>query len=775
MALNVSEKTELLNKISELQQKQMELQREIYSLQFQIRNFPVEQPVNTISDETEKVKLTTQDKATTAQFVPKKDFTASISERIWEKSGINAGLEKFVGENLISKIGIIVLIIGVAIGVKYAIDNNLISPLMRIILGYLVGFCLSFFAFRLKDKMLSFSAVLTSGSLAVYYFITYAAHSFYNLFPQIAGIIIMVIITVLTVLLALYYSKQVIAHFGLVGAYIIPYLLDEPFKNPAVLFSYMAIINSGIVFLATRKQWKPLNYVALIVTWIIFGSWFFSPQYNQQLSACFIFLTVFFTIFHLVLLSYKLILRELFNIEDIFFLIINAGVFYLIGYNALNNSEGSETFLGLFTFINAVVYCISALLVHRYNSSEAVFKKWNIAIAIGFVTLAVAVQLENYETAIIWALEATALFWFGRSNKDLFFEIISYFVIIALFFITTANLTSINYNLGKDEIEQTFTPILNFQFLATFITVCSLSFILFISFFPGSKLLNNEYTPDVFKVLFPAATLIILYFTFYNEISIFWNNKQVESCYTLNNEGVWMKTKGSLSQNYLCFKNIWLFNYTLVFSVFIAFVNFRWMQKQNVSVFSLIFQFIIIFVFLAFTIHWLNKLLGAHLNPDVINLLPTNAFYVIIRYFEYLLFIALFISIYKWVLPLLKNNIVSKTFDIIIFLSVMRILSSELLNWLKVSGSDDANKYILSILWGVLSLLLIIYGIWKKQKHMRITAISIFGVTLLKLFFYDLTNLETIPKTLVFILTGGLLLIVSYLYNKYTKMIFEEK
>ena len=36
--------------------------------------------------------------------------------------------EKFIGENLISKIGIIVLVLGVGIGAKYAIDNNLISP-----------------------------------------------------------------------------------------------------------------------------------------------------------------------------------------------------------------------------------------------------------------------------------------------------------------------------------------------------------------------------------------------------------------------------------------------------------------------------------------------------------------------------------------------------------------------------------------------------------------------------------------------------------------------
>src|SRR5687768_6296558 len=87
--------------------------------------------------------------------------------------------EKFIGENLISKLGIAILVIGVAIGAKYAIDNNLISPLTRIILGYVMGFGLIGFAIKLKPKYLDFSAVLMSGGMAVMYFITYFAYTEY--------------------------------------------------------------------------------------------------------------------------------------------------------------------------------------------------------------------------------------------------------------------------------------------------------------------------------------------------------------------------------------------------------------------------------------------------------------------------------------------------------------------------------------------------------------------------------------------------------------------
>jgi uncharacterized membrane protein len=50
----------------------------------------------------------------------------------------------------------------------------------------------------------------------------------------------------------------------------------------------------------------------------------------------------------------------------------------------------------------------------------------------------------------------------------------------------------------------------------------------------------------------------------------------------------------------------------------------------------------------------------------------------------------------------------------------------------------------------------------------------LFAVTLLKLFFYDISYLDTISKTIVFVSLGILLLIISFLYNKYKNLISGE-
>ena len=781
MSVNKKEKQELLEKLNELIRKQSLFQQEINELRLEITTLQVDDSEElTTTDEAFQIRQTIEE--TRPPEIRKPSVTERITiaqqikkESFWEKSGISIELEKFIGENLINKIGIAVLIIGVGIGVKYAIDNDLISPLVRIILGYLVGITLSVFAIRLKNKYLNFSAVLFSGSMAVYYFITYAAYSYYNLFPQIASIIIMVLITTGTVYLALFYKKQVIAHFGLVGAYIIPYVLKEPFANVSILFSYMAIINCGILIIAIRKQWKPLNFLALIATWIIFISWYSSTNYQQQLGTCLTFLFIFFAIFRLLLIPYKLLHKENLKTDDIIFLLLNSAIFFIIGYTAINQIEEAKAYLGLFTFINALIYSLTALLVQKLNPSDTNQLRWNIALAIAFITLAVSVQLDNYETAIIWAFEAAIIFLFGRSNRNQFFETISYFVILALFFITTSNLTTVHYgNLNKGFISQIFTTVFNKQFLASFITVCLFSSIFLASQLTQSKLINNSSTPEVFKILFPLAFFVVLYFTFFTEINLYWENRQIETCFSQNDEGAWVNQSMLFNPDLISLKNIWLLNYTLGFAAIFSFINFKWLKKDMFAAFNLIFHALVILLFLVFCITWIDLLFASYMNPEANPNFSSNSFYLIIRYLDYLLFAILCYSAFVWILPILKIKILYVLFDIVICIAIVRISSSELISWLSVSGSENVYKYGLSILWGIISLLLVGYGIWKKKKHLRITGISLFAITLAKLFFYDLTNLETIPKTLVFILTGGLLLVVSFLYNKYTKVIFEE-
>lgn len=780
MSVKKSEKQELLEKLNLLLKKQSLFQQEINELRLEIATLQVDDleeftSVTEVIETSQPVKETVQEENQISVITERKIFIQNEKkESSWGKSGISAEIEKFIGENLINKIGIAVLIIGVGIGVKYAIDNDLISPLVRIILGYLVGFSLAGFAIRLKAKYLNFSAVLFSGAMAIQYFITYAANSYYNLFPQTVAISLMVIITILTVALALYYKQQVIAHFGLVGAYVVPYLLKEPFLNVTILFIYMAIINSGILFISTQKKWKPLNYVAFVATWTIFISWVASGNYNNQLGICLTFLGLFFLIFYLALLSYKLLLKEKFRIDDVFFLVINSGIMYFVGYFALNSLEISKPFLGLFALINAIIHVAASYLIYKTKLTDKNLFYWTVGLVITFITIAVQVQFNNFITAILWSVEAAMLFWYGRSKKINIYENISYVLIFLSTIITASNWTETSYNLYSNNIDELFTPVFNMGFLASLIVILSFSFIFYFN-----RKLKNEITADstltsMLNVTFPIVFLLVLYFTFFTEITLYWNNAQIKASFTLNSDGIWEKKFDNLNFDIIKFSGIGLINYTLLFAALLSFANFRWFKSKDFNAFIFVINFVVLLIFLVSGLNLLAGLRESYLNPgSELNYHITN-YHLIIRYISLAFFTALIYSTYRFVITGFQPAVFLKIFEIALSITIVWISSSELINWLSLSGSTEIYKHWLSILWGAFSLILVSYGIWKRKKHLRIFAIVLFSGTLLKLFFYDLTNLETVPKTIVFLFTGVLLLIVSFLYNKYTKMIFEE-
>ena len=157
----------------------------------------------------------------------------------------------------------------------------------------------------------------------------------------------MVVFTGFAVVAAIRYDKQVIAHIGLVGAYAVPFLLSEGSGKVAILFTYMAIINVGILLIALKKYWKPLYYSSFFCTWLIFGAWYFTKYKSaEHFTLAFSFLTIFFIIFYILILTYKLIHKDRFLSGEIYLLLLNAFLFYGIGYTMINGEKNGDQLLG---------------------------------------------------------------------------------------------------------------------------------------------------------------------------------------------------------------------------------------------------------------------------------------------------------------------------------------------------------------------------------------------------------------------------------------------
>ncbi len=122
---------------------------------------------------------------------------------------------------------------------------------------------------------------LFGGSIAVLYFATYAASQIYRLLPQTASFLVMVLITVLACLTAITYESQALAILGLIVGFGTPVLLSTGQDNYMVLFSYMTLLNFGILGISFKKRWVVLQYTGFAVTWILFSAWY--GQYHYVL------------------------------------------------------------------------------------------------------------------------------------------------------------------------------------------------------------------------------------------------------------------------------------------------------------------------------------------------------------------------------------------------------------------------------------------------------------------------------------------------------------
>lgn len=78
------------------------------------------------------------------------------------------------------------------------------------------------------------------------------------------------------------------------------------------------------------------------------------------------------------------------------------------------------------------------------------------------------------------------------------------------------------------------------------------------------------------------------------------------------------------------------------------------------------------------------------------------------------------------------------------------------------------------ILWGILAFIFLIVGIKKQTKILRIIALTLLGITILKLFLYDISNISETGKIISFILLGILILIISFVYQKIKVLVIDE-
>ncbi len=196
--------------------------------------------------------------------------------------------EQFMGAKLFAWVGGLALFLGILFFVKLSIERGWISPELRTAMGFVMGIGLMGAGVFMQQRKpyATLAHTLCATGIVVLYGVSFAAHALYHIPPFDHALVtfgMMTLITAAAFLLAVRMHAQVIAVLGMLGGFLTPILCSTGHDNPVGLFSYIALLDVGVLAVAKHKRWLHLTALAAAGTILMQGGWmtkfFYSSRY----------------------------------------------------------------------------------------------------------------------------------------------------------------------------------------------------------------------------------------------------------------------------------------------------------------------------------------------------------------------------------------------------------------------------------------------------------------------------------------------------------------
>lgn len=331
-------------------------------------------------------------------------------------------LEARIGGNWFNRIGVLAIFLGVAFFLKYAVDNQWIGPAGRVLIGGAIGIAFLIGGERLRKRYASYAYGLTGGGIAVLYAsIWFASFKVYGLLAPAVAFALMAVVTATASLLAARYNALPIAVLGLIGGFLTPILLSTGVDNQAAFFSYIALLDLGVLALAYSKQWRSLNYLSFIATVLMFAAWIDEWYRPEKLWTTILFLTLSFIIFALLAVLYNVANRRPTAWLDLAMVFSNALLYFGTSYVLLDDRHHNDKYhdaLGLFALLVAAFYLGLGYFTYRRDHEDRLLVFTFLGLGLLFSVLAVPIQFDQHWVTMGWAVEGAVMTWIGLRAND---------------------------------------------------------------------------------------------------------------------------------------------------------------------------------------------------------------------------------------------------------------------------------------------------------------------------------------------------------------------
>ncbi|WP_352259580.1 DUF2339 domain-containing protein [Psychrobacter sp. TB55-MNA-CIBAN-0194] len=353
----------------------------------------------------------------------------------------------FFGGNLVVRVGVLVLLVGVVLLLRLLSDYIEIPIAFKLMAIGGVGLGLAGLGLKLTAKRFSYGITLQGAGLAIAYLSTFFAYSVYEIIPSLPSFIGLGLLSAITIALAVRQNAFPLALLSLSGGFFAPILTSDDTGSLVALFSYYLLLNVTIAVIAHYRPWKILNLFGVTVTFGLAYYWGISENLTAIIETQ----------------RWSLVLLVALHLMLYLFVVIRYAQ-QIIAYNTLNEEDlshtdsaddieylnevhvGSSTYLfpidtgllfsvpllafGLFsallediphalTIVSAVlgtVYLGLGWLFIQRSQRYALITEGMLALGFGFLALVIPLALDAEWIAFGWSVQGLALAWFGRRS-----------------------------------------------------------------------------------------------------------------------------------------------------------------------------------------------------------------------------------------------------------------------------------------------------------------------------------------------------------------------
>ncbi|MGH8026333.1 MAG: DUF2339 domain-containing protein [Pseudoxanthomonas sp.] len=326
----------------------------------------------------------------------------------------------FTVGNVPVKIGMLVLLAGVAALLKYASDQGWLTVPIELRLAGISAAALAglVFGWRQRESKRSFALAVQGGAIGVLLLTVFAAFKMYHLIEAVPAFGLSVVLIAGVGVLAVAQNSKTLAVLGILAGFMAPIWLSTGSGNHVALFSYYAVLNAAILAIAWWRPWRVLNLLGFVFTFGI-GTVWGVLQYNAgKFASTEPFLLLFFAFYLIIPILYAR--KQPASRGDFIDGCLVFGtpliVFSLQAALLMPTDESPRMPLALCALGLGALYAVLAkLFIHRerYAALGASYA----LLAVGFSTLAVPLALSARATASVFALEGAALAWLGLRQQ----------------------------------------------------------------------------------------------------------------------------------------------------------------------------------------------------------------------------------------------------------------------------------------------------------------------------------------------------------------------